>query len=786
MDIIVNLYDKKCTDFNNNGICVLKPLECVVTEEINGDYSLEMTLSQTETMVEEESIIKVPVPTGTDIFRVYAINTTLNGSKTVSARHISYDMLTEFIEDTRPTNCNGSLALNLILKNTKFKGACDIDILSTAYYEMTNPINALIGADNAFITRWGGEMERTYYTLNVWSSIGSDRGVTIRYGKNLTGLDLMVDMSEVITRIMPTGVKDSNSVLKLPEKYIDSPLINSYAKIRTTRIHYSDIAIGDEVTQEQAYALLRNAARAEYASGLDKPAVSGTVDFIALQNTEEYKDVEALESVYLGDTVTVYHPKLNINLTSRVVSYRYDALAKRYNSLVLGKVLPVIGAANSSASKPLINTIKTETSELKQEFERATDAITGQTGGNVVLNPKEKPREILIMDTDSILTARNVWRWNLSGLAHSKYGYNGPFGQAAITADGRINANFITTGSLSAGIVKSGALVSRNGRLVFNLDAANLSIFDEKDNQLMQFNANGQFFYDNNTYIGTIGRAGWATDPTKKGILFSLEPSGDYMAWCYRDTNDTNPIVQFIYSPRQSMGFSPGLHLGCNLYARGYRIVLDRSNTTETAAYGTGGGIRTTTSISFNQKTDSGDRVMMLLNATGNIHCYRNMDMHNLSILNQSDARLKTNICDSNVCGLDIINRLQCKEFDWIDDEKHQKIGFIAQQVEMVEPDLVHIDSDDGHYSIKPVEFIPYLVKAIQELSREVNQLKSQNNQLRFMQSMGKDSDTYVDTMSLQNKIAYAKSLKDTKKMTALKPQPLNMDTNKEESDDKS
>ena len=85
------------------------------------------------------------------------------------------------------------------------------------------------------------------------------------------------------------------------------------------------------------------------------------MDFIALQNTEEYKNIEVLESVYLGDTVTVYHPKLNINLTSRVVSYQYDAISQRYLNITLGSVLPIIGASNSNSSKPIINTVKTET-----------------------------------------------------------------------------------------------------------------------------------------------------------------------------------------------------------------------------------------------------------------------------------------------------------------------------------------------------------------------------------------------------------------------------------------
>lgn len=769
---MINLYDKKCTTFNNNGICILKPLECIVTEELNGDYSIQLTLQQSETMVEEESIIKVPVPTGTDIFRVYSINTTLNGTKIVNARHISYDMLTDFIEDTRPTDCNGSLALSLILKNTKFKGSCDIDNLATSYYEMTNPINALIGADNSFINRWGGELERSYYTVNVWSRVGSDRGVTIRYGKNLTGLDLTVDMSEVITRIMPTGVKESNSVLKLPEKYIDSPLIGNYANVRTKRIHYTEINMSDgSVTQEQAYTLLRNAAKAEYENGLDKPTVSGKVDFIVLQNTEEYKDVEVLESVYLGDTVTVYHPKLNINLKSRVVSYQYDAISQRYTSITLGSVLPIIGASNSSSSKPIVDKVKTETSELKQEFDRVTDAITGQTGGNVVLNPKEKPREILIMDKDNILTARNIWRWNLAGLAHSKYGYNGPYGQAAITADGQICADFITTGSLSAGIVKSGSLISRNGRLIFNLDSAILSVFDNSNSKLMELSSIGQSFYYDGKYIGYVGRGGWKPDPSKKGIIFNLEKDGDYMAWAYKKEGDENPLVQLIYAPRGNIGYSPGLNLGCNFYTNAFNFVLDKNNTTETVSYNNGGGIRTTNAFSICQNTGGTDNTITRFNASGNIDMYRNLDIHGYSILNQSDARLKINIQNTDVCGLDIINALECKKFDWIESGEHQKLGLIAQQVEQVEPSLVDINANDGHYSLKTVELVPYLIKAVQELSAQVKDLQG----VKVRKARSTSGSVYQDTFLADEKIAYTESLQEKQKIKATKPEPLEM-----------
>lgn len=98
---------------------------------------------------------------------------------------------------------------------------------------------------------------------------------------------------------------------------------------------------------------------------------------------------------------------------------------------------------------------------LEQAIINATNAITGNSGGYVVLydkpdehnNTDGKPDEILIMDTDSVETATKVWCWNKAGLGYSEglpgIAYLGPY-RTAITADGQISADFITTGTLSA------------------------------------------------------------------------------------------------------------------------------------------------------------------------------------------------------------------------------------------------------------------------------------------------------------------------------------------------
>lgn len=89
---------------------------------------------------------------------------------------------------------------------------------------------------------------------------------------------------------------------------------------------------------------------------------------------------------------------------------------------------------------------------LEQAIINATKAITGNSGGYVVLNDENgdgHPEEILVMDNAYKEYAENVWRWNKEGLGFSRNGYKGDYA-LAILADGSINADFITTGTLSA------------------------------------------------------------------------------------------------------------------------------------------------------------------------------------------------------------------------------------------------------------------------------------------------------------------------------------------------
>nr|DAR57161.1 MAG TPA: Neck appendage protein [Caudoviricetes sp.] len=92
-----------------------------------------------------------------------------------------------------------------------------------------------------------------------------------------------------------------------------------------------------------------------------------------------------------------------------------------------------------------------------------------------------------------------------------------------------------------------------------------------------------------------------------------------------------------------------------------------------------------------------------------------------------SDRRLKKNIFDSNVNALDLINQLRMKRFDFIDTGIHEEVGLIAQEVEKILPTVVsrNPENEDDYLHIDYTAFVPYLIKAIQELNQKVERFET-------------------------------------------------------------
>ena len=279
-------------------------------------------------------------------FRIYRVVPELN-QVTVYARHIFYDLLDNMVKSLKPASSamGASVVQELV-------AACESehpftffsDIEGTAEeveYTNINPVEALLGEDG-IVAKYGGELQRDWYDVYVVERVGSDTDIEIREGKNLLGVSFDVDLTNLTTRIMPTGEDKDGELLYLPELYVDSPHISDYPHPRWMHLSVSEakeVTKGDDKkSKEQCYAELRTAAKAEFDKGCDLPTVTLNVDFINCADTEEYRDYHLLQNIYLGDAVRVIAPRIGVAVSMRLTQYTYDCLKRKYTQLSLGSV----------------------------------------------------------------------------------------------------------------------------------------------------------------------------------------------------------------------------------------------------------------------------------------------------------------------------------------------------------------------------------------------------------------------------------------------------------------
>ncbi len=449
------LYKDDTTSFSNLGLGVLKDLrsDALITEELNGSLILEFEYIKkghlSDSLV-EGNLIKC----NNQIFRIKNINKSLSDSESIkilAQQYFQFDMSKNFLADVAPTKLNGTNALKWIVDKaetkTNFVIGGDCTNVSSARYVRKNVSDAIYSADNSLLTRFGGELEFNLNNVYLKNKRGSDKGFSIRYRKNLKGLEFNLDFSTVATKICPQG---SNELL-LDDLYVSSPKINNYYQPFFKKVEFNDIGVDEETTEEQAKNLLKNAALELFDAGIDVPEISIKVDFVELSKCIEYKEYQNLETCSLGDTIKVIIPEFSINTSVRVVKTIYNDNLERLTYLELGTVAKNIVSSNASSIKDIKNTIENPKSILDSAKKNATELINHPFKGNLYID--DKTGVLYLMDTNDISTAKNVWKWSMGGLGFSSNGINGTF-NTAITQAGGIVADFITTGKINTDLIE--------------------------------------------------------------------------------------------------------------------------------------------------------------------------------------------------------------------------------------------------------------------------------------------------------------------------------------------
>ena len=290
-------------------------------------------------------------------FRIYRVVPELD-KITVYARHVFYDLMDNMIRKYEPsaTTTGANVAQGIAsgcLSEHDFTFYSDLDTTAEEVaFENSNPVDAILG-DGGLVEKYGGELARDWFDVFLVKRVGSDTNVQIRQGKNLLGISYDVDLTDVVTRIMPTGEDKDGNLLYLPEVYIDSPNIGNYPHPKWMHLAVSEakeVTESDEKkSKDQCYTEMRNAVQAEYDKGCDLPTVTLKVDFINCAETEEYRDYKSLQNIFLGDSVRVVAPRIGVEVSMRMTQYTYDCLQRRYTAMTLGTVADTLEGNTISA-----------------------------------------------------------------------------------------------------------------------------------------------------------------------------------------------------------------------------------------------------------------------------------------------------------------------------------------------------------------------------------------------------------------------------------------------------
>lgn len=309
--------------------------------------NIEETLSGTKPV--SQRALKVQ-PARDQLFRVYSVeNDTESGIQTATAMHIFYDLRGNLVGgEYSPSGAAAADAAQRIFDLAMDAHDFDAHIggisgTVTGEYGYSGIAEALLSPDTGVIAQSDALLVRDNYDIFLLPDAIRDMGVTIRRGKNLQGVVVTADDSDVITRIIPRGKdKEGNPLYLSGDIHVDSPRIGDYPVVRGKLIDY-DVQVSDAddaefKTVSAARAELKRRAEAEFESGADLPTYGMEVSFVNLADTDAYADYSALQSVHMHDTVTVIDELIGLSAKLRVTGYSWNALTGQYNSITLGDI----------------------------------------------------------------------------------------------------------------------------------------------------------------------------------------------------------------------------------------------------------------------------------------------------------------------------------------------------------------------------------------------------------------------------------------------------------------
>ena len=329
------LYAATETAFTSNGIGVLSDcISCLVTEERNGGYELEMQYPSNGLWSEDIDVGMVIKAKANDtdapqLFQIYDIARSLSAAYVIKAEHISYRLSGVPLKPYSAAGVAATLAgiSSHAVANVGF--TFSTDFTNTTNYSFTTPrsVRSLLGgAEGSLLDLFGGEYHFNNFKVELLKARGSDNGVTIRYGKNLTELEQDVN-GAVYNGIFPFWYKENEGVV-----YPNSAVAASGSYPVQC---YEALDLTNDFQKKPTAAQLTARAQS-LVNGYGAPVESISLSFITLHQLKEYATIAALEHVSLCDVVHVIYDAIGVNVKTKVVKTVYNTLTELYDAIEVG------------------------------------------------------------------------------------------------------------------------------------------------------------------------------------------------------------------------------------------------------------------------------------------------------------------------------------------------------------------------------------------------------------------------------------------------------------------
>lgn len=421
------LYEQNERVFDTNGMGVLHDaISAEVTEVRNAEFELELKYpvggEWAQALTQNRYILVKPNDYDEPhAFRIYEIE------KEVDSNQITVKGVTKTDELSgnviKPLSIKSAIPSaaweqlkRVAVDPIDYNFISDIQTSKDTTMDIRNVLNAVAGEEGSFIDTWGGEIKRTNNTIFLYSKRGRDHVTTIRPRKNLKNVKIKSSMAGKFTRILPytifkpEGEGEAEQIIY--GDIIKSPHYDDYFIKRIVPLdlssEFNDSESPKEGEKKKAPTPAQVTAKAQsYFTSknkdADKPDLSVEVEMIPLQDSTEWdrRIIQALEKIQLCDTVDVYVPKIDCDVTVKVRKIVYDALRER--------IIKIEASSSGSGRASLADQQKAQWQDLTNKV--INNALYGEKDGliNTILTaannknknfygPDEPPREKVSKD----------------------------------------------------------------------------------------------------------------------------------------------------------------------------------------------------------------------------------------------------------------------------------------------------------------------------------------------------------------------------------------------------